>query len=244
MVHWVQDHLLFICKEYLHAISREVGGLIIERNADSFVAWVIFIINSATMHRCKERPKVTVLKKYIVWNNSRHCYSYCMLSCSSLSEWLCEIAVDVQGYFHNSLLTRILGCCFYGGLLLLAFNHLGCILLSVHSHCNKQSSQSRYISLLNVILVRTVSSWILIMPQFILMDWSPLRDNQCCTWNLLCFTWLFVITKYWNQPFLKDFLQPLVIPVETSIWRHPNVHYQMGFVALLEIKILLFPLHG
>lgn len=193
------------------------------------------------MHRCKERTKVTVLKKYIVWNNSRHCYSYCMLSCSSLSEWLCEIAVDVQGYFHNSLLTRILGCCFYSGLLLLAFNHLGRILLSLYSHCSKQSSQNRYISLLNAILVRTVSSWILTMPQFILMGWSPLRDNQCCPWSLpcvlseLCFTWLFVITKHRNQPFLKDFFQHLVIPVVTSIWRHPNVHYQLGFVALLEM---------
>lgn len=94
-----------------------------------------------------------VLKKYIGWNNSRHCYSYCMLSCSLLSEWLCEIAMDVQGYFHNSLLTHILGFCFYSGLLLLAFNHLGCLLLSLYSHRNKQSSQNRYISLLNAVLV-------------------------------------------------------------------------------------------
>lgn len=92
------------------------------------------------------------LKKCIGWNNSRHCYSYCTLSCSLLSEWLCEIAMDVRGYFHNSLLTHILGCCFYGGLLLLAFNHLGCILLSLHSHHNKQSSQNRYIPLLNLVL--------------------------------------------------------------------------------------------
>lgn len=94
-----------------------------------------------------------VLKKYIGRNNSRHCYSYCMLSCSLLSEWLCEIAMDVQGYFHNSLLTHILSFCFYSGLLLLAFNHLGCILLFLYSHRNKQSSQNRYISLLNAVLV-------------------------------------------------------------------------------------------
>jgi len=96
---------------------------------------------------------VTVLKKYISCNNSRLCYSNCALSCSLVSEWLCEIAVDVQGYFHNSLLTHILGCCFYSGLLLLAFNHSGCIKLSLYSHHNKQSFQNRYISLLNSVLL-------------------------------------------------------------------------------------------
>lgn len=70
-----------------------------------------------------------------------------------------EIAIDVQEYFNHSLLTHILGCCFYSGLLLLAFNHLGCVLPSLHAHHNKQSSPNRCMSLLNSALLHIAGRW-------------------------------------------------------------------------------------
>lgn len=162
-------------------------GQKIERNTKSFVARVIFIINSATIYGYKERTKVTVLNKYIGWDNSGHCYSYCMLPCSSLSEWLCEIAIDVREYFHHSLLTHILGWCFYSGLLLLALiiwavYCLLCMLITTSNH----PRTGIYLSWIRHFCTfqAGVDSWIFNMPRFILRDWNHFRNIQCCTQGL------------------------------------------------------------
>lgn len=182
-----------------------------------------------------------------------------MLSCSLLSEWLCEIAMDVQGYFHNSLLTHILGFCFHSGLLLLAFNHLGCLLLSLYSHRNKQSSQNRYISLLNAVLVYFAgrcglmnSHHASIYPHGLepfekhgaIWETSSVTPRACLFFFLSCVS----LSYFWSQnpekqPLLKDSLQHFIMTVINSIWWSPKVHYQMRFVALLGNISILFPFY-